>query len=78
MPWRSVQRGRHPPSHRPPADRCAYLRGNWPPRLEMIPGIGPIMASARAVAVTDSTPFRAGRHLAARDGLLAVVLAGME
>lgn len=25
--------------------------------------------TARAVAVTDSTPFRAGRHLAARDAL---------
>jgi transposase len=32
-------------------------------RLETIPGIGAITASALAVTVTDPTLFRSGRHL---------------
>jgi transposase len=39
-------------------------------RLETIPGIGPITASALAVTVTDPTRFRSGRHLAAWLGLV--------
>ncbi len=39
-------------------------------RLETIPGIGPITASALAVTVTDPTLFRSGRHLAAWLGLV--------
>ena len=39
-------------------------------RLETIPGISPITASALAVTVTDPTLFRSGRHLAAWLGLV--------
>src|SRR3954470_6607139 len=39
-------------------------------RLETIPGIGPITASALAVTVTDPTLFRSGRHLAAWLGVV--------
>jgi transposase len=39
-------------------------------RLETIPGIGPITASALAVTVTNPTLFRSGRHLAAWLGLV--------
>jgi transposase len=39
-------------------------------RLETIPGIGPITASALAVTVTDPTLFCSGRHLAAWLGLV--------
>jgi transposase len=39
-------------------------------RLETIPGIGPITASALAVTVTDPMLFRSGRHLAAWLGLV--------
>lgn len=39
-------------------------------RLETIPGIGPITASALAVTVTEPTLFRSGRHLAAWLGLV--------
>jgi transposase len=39
-------------------------------RLETIPGIGAITASALAVTVTDPTLFRSGRHLAAWLGLV--------
>jgi transposase len=39
-------------------------------RLETIPGIGPITASALAVTVTDPALFRSGRHLAAWLGLV--------
>jgi len=39
-------------------------------RLETIPGVGPITASALAVTVTDPTLFRSGRHLAAWLGLV--------
>ena len=39
-------------------------------RLETIPGIGPITASALAVTITDPPLFRSGRHLAAWLGLV--------
>ena len=39
-------------------------------RLETIPGVGPITASALAVTITDPTLFRSGRHLAAWLGLV--------
>jgi transposase len=39
-------------------------------RLETIPGIGPITASAIAATVTDPTLFPSGRHLAAWFGLV--------
>lgn len=39
-------------------------------RLETIPGIGPITASAIAATVTDPTLFSSGRHLAAWFGLV--------
>jgi transposase len=39
-------------------------------RLETIPGIGPITASALAVTTTDPKLFRSGRHLAAWLGLV--------
>jgi len=39
-------------------------------RLETIPGIGPITASALAATVTDPSIFRSGRHLAAWLGLV--------
>ena len=39
-------------------------------RLETIPGIGPITASALAATITDPTLFRSGRHLAAWLGLV--------
>ena len=39
-------------------------------RLETIPGIGPITASAIAATVTDASVFRSGRELAAWIGLV--------
>lgn len=39
-------------------------------RLETIPGIGPITASAIAATVTDATLFKSGRQLAAWIGLV--------
>jgi transposase len=39
-------------------------------RLETIPGIGPITASALAATVTDASLFRSGRELAAWIGLV--------
>ena len=39
-------------------------------RLETIPGIGMITASALAATITDPTAFRSGRHLAAWIGLV--------
>jgi transposase len=39
-------------------------------RLETIPGIGPITASALAVTIPDASLFRSGRHLAAWLGLV--------
>lgn len=39
-------------------------------RLETVPGIGPITASAIAATVTDPTLFASGRHLAAWFGLV--------
>jgi len=39
-------------------------------RLETVPGIGPITASAIAATVTDPTVFASGRHLAAWFGLV--------
>lgn len=39
-------------------------------RLETIPGIGPITASAIATTVTDPTLFSSGHHLAAWFGLV--------
>ena len=39
-------------------------------RLAVIPGVGPVTASALAATVTDPTLFRSGRHFAARLGLV--------
>ncbi len=39
-------------------------------RLETIPGIGPITASALAASITDPEVFRSGRELAAWIGLV--------
>jgi transposase len=39
-------------------------------RLETIPGVGPITASAIAATITDPTLFASGRHLAAWFGLV--------
>ncbi len=39
-------------------------------RLETIPGIGPIIASALAATVTDPSVFKSGRQLAAWIGLV--------
>jgi len=49
----------------------SWHRGNATSRrLETIPGIGPITASALTVTVSDATLFRSGRHLAAWLGLV--------
>lgn len=49
----------------------AWHRGNeQSQRLETIPGVGPITASALAATITDPTLFRSGRELAAWIGLV--------
>ena len=58
---------------------AARARMDGPARLLVtIPGIGVLNATALTAAIGDGQTFRRGRDLAARDGLLAVVLAGMD
>ncbi len=55
------------------AERCilAWHRSNEASRrLETIPGIGPITASALAASITDPALFKSGRALAAWIGLV--------
>jgi transposase len=49
----------------------AWHRGNEASRrLETIPGVGPIIASALAVTIADPSVFKSGRQLAAWIGLV--------
>jgi transposase len=58
---------------------AARARTDGPARLlATFPGIGVLNATALTAAIGDAQTFRRGRDLAARDGLLAVVLAGMD